>query len=84
MRGMDIRVLCPPRARPPHGHAAPGMGSSRFSASLVILPALHEPSLDDSNGDADSKVYAHPPCPTDDAAQLTPFYTHHYLPHGIQ
>ena len=63
MRGMDIRVLCPPRARPPHGHAAPGMGSSRFSASLVILPALHEPSLDDSNGDADSKVYAHPPCP---------------------
>ena len=63
MRGMDIRVLCPPRARPPRGHAAPGTGSSRFSASLVSLPALHEPSLDDSNGDADSKVDAHPPCP---------------------
>ena len=35
MRGMDIRVFCPPRARPPHGHAAPGTGSSGFSASLV-------------------------------------------------
>ena len=60
---MDIRVLCPLRARPPHGHAAPGTGSSRFSASLVSLPATHEPSLDDSNGDADSKVDAHFPCP---------------------
>ena len=48
---------------PPHGHAAPGTGSSGFSASLVSLPAIHEPSLDDSNGDADSKVDAHPPCP---------------------
>ena len=63
MRSMDIRVLCPPRARSPHGHAAPGTGSSGFSASLVSLPASHEPSLDDSNGDADSKVDAHPPCP---------------------
>ena len=63
MRGTDIRVLCPPRARPPHGHAAPGTGSSGFSASLVSLPAIHEPSLDDSNGDADSKVDAHPPYP---------------------
>ena len=63
MRGTDIRVLCPPRARPPHGHAAPGTGSSGFSASLVSLPAIYEPSLDDSNGDADSKVDAHPPCP---------------------
>ena len=62
-RGTDIRVLCPPRARPPHGHAAPGMGSSGFSAGLVSLPAIHELSLDDSNGDADSKVDAHPPCP---------------------
>ena len=63
MRGTDIRVLCPPRARPPHGHAIPGTGSSGFSASFVSLPAIHEPSLDDSNGDADSKVDAHPPCP---------------------
>ena len=63
IRGTDIRVLCPPRARPPHGHAAPGTGSSGFSASLVSLPAIHEPSLDDSNGDADSKIEAHPPCP---------------------
>ena len=63
MRGMDIRVLCPPHARPPHGHAAPGTGSSGCSASLVSLPAIHEPLLDDSNGDADSKVDAHPPCP---------------------
>ena len=63
MRGTGIRVLCPPRARPPHGHATPGTGSSGFSASLVSLPAIHEPSLDDSNGDTDSKVYAHPPCP---------------------
>ena len=56
-------LLCPPRARPPHGHAAPGTGSSGFSASLVSLPAIHEPSLDDSNRDADSKVDTHPPCP---------------------
>ena len=48
---------------PPHGHAAPGTGSSGFSASLVSLPAILEPLLDDSNGDADSKVDAHPPCP---------------------
>ena len=61
MRGMDIRVLCPPRAHPPHGHAAPDTGYSGFSASLVSLHALHEPSLDDSNGDVDSKVDAHPP-----------------------
>ena len=60
---MDIRVLCLPRARHPHGHTAPGTGSSGFSASLVSLPAIHEPSLDDSNGDSDSKVDAHPPCP---------------------
>ena len=53
-RGTDIRVLCPP-----HGHAAPCMGSSGFSAGLVSLPAIHELPLDDSNGDAD----AHPPCP---------------------
>ena len=63
MRGTDIRVLCPPRDRPPHGHAAPGTGSSGFSASFISLPAIHEPSLDDSNGDADSKVDAYPPCP---------------------
>ena len=63
MRGTDIRVLYPPRARPPHGHDAPGTGSSGFSASLVSLSAIHEPSLDDSNGHADSKVDAHPPCP---------------------
>ena len=63
MRGTDIRVLCPPRARPPHGHAAPGTGFFGFSASLVSLPAIHEPLLDDSNGDAEFKVDAHPPCP---------------------
>ena len=61
MRGTDMQVLCPPRARPPHGHAAPGTGSSGFRAGLVSLPAIHEPSLDDSNGDTDSKVDAHPP-----------------------
>ena len=58
----DIRVLCPSRARPPHGHAATRVGSSGFSAGLVSLPATHEPPLDDSSGDADSKVDAHPPC----------------------
>ena len=63
MRGTDIRVLCLPRACPPHGHAAPGTGSSGFIAGSVSLPAIHEPSLDDSNGDADSKVDAHPQCP---------------------
>ena len=62
MRDTDIRMLCPPRARPPHGHASPGTGSSGFRAGLVSLPAIHEPSLDDSNGEADSKVDAHPPC----------------------
>ena len=60
-RGTDIRVLCPPHARPPHGHAAPGMGSSGFSAGLVSLPAIHQLPLDESNGHADSD--AHPPCP---------------------
>ena len=62
-RGTDIRVLCPPHARPTHGHAAPGRGSSGFSAGLVSLPAIHELPLDDSSGDADLKVDAHPPCP---------------------
>ena len=62
-QGTDIWLLCPPRARPPHGHAAMGMGSSGFSAGLASLPAIHKLSLDDSNGDADSKVDAHPPCP---------------------
>ena len=62
-RGTDIRVLCPPHGRPPRGHAAPGMGSSGFSAGLVSLPGIHELPLDDSSGDADSKVDAHPPWP---------------------
>ena len=62
-RGTDIKELCPPRARPTHGHAVPGRGSSGFSAGLVSLPAIHELPLDDSSGDADSKVDAHPPCP---------------------
>ena len=62
-RCTDIRVLCPPHARPPPGYAAPGMGSSGFSAGLVSLPGIHELPLDDSSGDADSKVDAHPPCP---------------------
>ena len=56
-------MLCPPRARPPHGHAATGMGSSGFSAGLASLPAIHELPLDDSSGQDDSKVDAHPPCP---------------------
>ena len=63
MRGMDIQVLCPPRARPPHGHVAPGTDSSGFSASLVSLPAIYKPLLDDSNDNADSEVDAYPPCP---------------------
>ena len=48
---------------PPHGHATTGVGSSGFSAGLVSLPVIHELPLDDSRGDADSKVDAHPPCP---------------------
>ena len=56
-------MLCPSRDRPPHGHATTGVGSSGFSAGLVSLPVIHEPPLDDSSGDADSKVDAHPPCP---------------------
>ena len=48
---------------PPHGHATTGVGSSGFSAGLVSLPDIHELSLDDSSGDADSKVDAHPPYP---------------------
>ena len=55
-------MLCPPRDRP--GHATTGVGSSGFSASLVSLPAIREPPLEDSSSDADSKVDAHPPCPT--------------------
>ena len=62
-RGTDIKELCPPRPRPTHGHAAPGRGSSGFSAGLVSLPAIHELPLDDSSGGADCKVDAHPPCP---------------------
>ena len=62
-RGTDIRVLCPPHARPTHGHAVPGRSFFGFSAGLVSLPAIHELPLDDSSGDADSKVEAHPPCP---------------------
>ena len=56
-------MLCPSSDRPPHGHATTGVGSSGFSAGLVSLPAIHELPLDDSSGDADSKVDAHPPCP---------------------
>ena len=59
----DIRVLCLSHDRPPHGQATTGVGSSGFSAGLVSLPVIHEPSLEDSSGDADSKVDAHPPCP---------------------
>ena len=61
---MDIWVRSVPLVlASPHGHVASVTGSSGFSASLVRLPAIHELSLDDSNGDADSKVDAHPPCP---------------------
>ena len=56
-------MLCPPRDRLPHGHAATGRGTSGFSAGLVSLHAIHELPLDDNSGDADSKVDAHPPCP---------------------
>ena len=56
-------MLCPPRDRHPNGHTTTGVGSSGFSAGLVSLPAIHELPLDDSSGDADSKVNAHPPCP---------------------
>ena len=62
-RGTDIKELCPPRPRPTHGHAAPGRGSSGFSAGFVSLPTIHELPLDDSSSDADCKVDAHPPCP---------------------
>ena len=54
-------MLCLSRDRPPHGHATTGVGSSGFSAGLVSLPAIHELPLDDSSGDSDSKVDAHPP-----------------------
>ena len=63
-RGTGIRVLCPPHARRPHGHAVPDRGSSGFSAGLASLPAIHELPLDDSSGEVGSKVDAHPPCPT--------------------
>ena len=59
----DIRVLCPSRDRPPHGHASTGVGSFGSSAGLFSLPAIHELPLDDSSSDADSKVDAHPPYP---------------------
>ena len=39
------------------------MGSSGFSAGLVSLPVIRELPLDDSSGDADPKVDAHPPYP---------------------
>ena len=55
----DIRVLCPSRDRPLHGHATTGVGSSGFSAGLVSLPDIHGLPLDDSGGNADSKVDAH-------------------------
>ena len=54
-------MLCPSRDRPPHGHTTTSVGSSGFSAGLVSLPDIHELPLDDSSGDADSKVDAHPP-----------------------
>ena len=55
-------ALSPSRS-PPHGHATTGIDSCEFSTGLVSLPAIHELPLDDSSGDADSKVDAHPPCP---------------------
>ena len=48
---------------PPHGHATTSVGSSGFSAGLVSLPDIHKLPLDDSSGDADSKVDARPPYP---------------------
>ena len=48
---------------PPHGHATTSVGSPGFSAGLVSLPDIHELPLDDSSGDANPKVDAHPPYP---------------------
>ena len=62
-RDTDIRMLCPSRNRPSHGHATTGVGSSGLSAGLVSLPVIHELPLDESSGDTDSKVDAHPPYP---------------------
>ena len=56
-------MLCPSRDRPPHGHATTSVGSSGFSAGLVSLPDIHGLPLNDSSGDVDSKVDAHPPYP---------------------
>ena len=55
----NIRELCPPPARAPHGRAAPGLGSSGLSASFIYLPVTHEHPLDDSHGDATFDVNAH-------------------------
>ena len=48
---------------PPPRTCYHGRGSSGFSAGLVSLPDIHGLPLDDSSGDADSKVDAHPPYP---------------------
>ena len=56
-------MLCPSRNRPSHGHTATGVDSSWFSVGLVSSSVIHEPPLDNSSGDADSKVDAHRPYP---------------------
>ena len=57
------RCSVPLAIAPPHGHATTSVGSSGFSAGLVSLSDIHELPLDDSSGEADSKVDAHPPYP---------------------
>ena len=52
-----------PLALAPPTDMLPRVRASGFSAGLVSLSATHEPFLDDSNGDADSKEDAHSPCP---------------------
>ena len=59
----DIRALCLPPVRTPHGHAASGVGSSDFSASLVSLPVIQEPPPDASDGVNADTTGTHHPCP---------------------
>lgn len=61
-RGMDIRVPCPPRARPLCGEVTPSAGPSNLSASSVILHVVHESSPGICHSDAISKVDSNSPC----------------------
>ena len=55
-------ALSPSRS-PLSGYAAPERGFLWIQCWPGRLPGIHELPLDDSSGDADSKVDAHPPCP---------------------